>query len=104
MNATGDRRVIPLEKGWGFMQVRAVTTSRRERRGARSERTRKGWGGASRTERLTGWLEFLCLDETQEGIMKLRRLLDEKDSESFTSEEYMNLYTYVFAFDADETL
>lgn len=25
MNATGDRRVIPLEKGWGFMQVRAVT-------------------------------------------------------------------------------
>lgn len=28
--------------------------------------------------------------------MKLRRLLDEKDSESFTSEEYMNLYTYVF--------
>lgn len=29
--------------------------------------------------------------------MKLRRLLDEKDSESFTSEEYMNLYTYVFS-------
>jgi hypothetical protein len=35
--------------------------------------------------------------------MKLRRLLDEKDGESFTSEEYMNLYTYVFVFDDDET-
>jgi hypothetical protein len=22
MSATGDRRVIPLEKGWGFMQAR----------------------------------------------------------------------------------
>ena len=27
--------------------------------------------------------------------MKLRRILDTDDAEPFTSEEYMNLYTYV---------
>lgn len=32
----------------------------------------------------------------EDGIMKLRRILDQEDAESFTSEEYMNLYTTIY--------
>ena len=81
-----DRRVIALEDGWGNMEVRRRTIWNQTLEDAESSR---GAGETRRTD------EIVTFDDAQDGIMKLRRILDQEDAESFTSEEYMNLYTCV---------
>ena len=81
-----DRRVIALEDGWGNMEVRRRTIWNQTLEDAESSR---GAGETRRTD------EIVTFDDAPDGIMKLRRILDQEDAESFTSEEYMNLYTCV---------
>ena len=72
-----DRKPIDLEGGWSFMQVRDY-----------SQVVSRGVFQAYLVTD-TGW------SAAQDGIMKLRKLLEGESAEQFTAEQYMMLYTLV---------